>query len=90
MRKMLRAAVCSAAIAGAALVSAPAASAHTVEDNAGVLNGNDIAVQIPINACGNQINVIAVPILNAQKAVCTATAGAQQGVILGMLGHGGY
>ena len=94
MRKMLRAAVVSAALAGAALTGVPAASAQVVEDNDGVLNGNNIAVQVPVNVCGNQVNVIAIPVLNAQSAVCKATAVAPQDNILAILGgkkhHDGY
>lgn len=89
MRKVLRATVCSVAIAGAALVGVPAASADAVGDanNNGILNGNDVAVQVPVNACGNQVNVIAVPVLNSVTGVCKADASAQQGTILGGLGY---
>lgn len=82
MRKSLKAATLAVAFAGASLTGIPAASAQTAaENNAGLLNGTDVAVQVPVNVCGNQVNVIAVPVLNSQKAACEASAGAQQGVI---------
>lgn len=82
MRKSLKAATLAVAFAGAALTGVPAASAQTAEEtNAGLLNGSDVAVQVPVNVCGNQANVLALPILNSQRAACEASAGAQQGVI---------
>ena len=79
MRKVLATSGLAATLVGAALLG-PAASADALEDNDGILNGNDIAVQAPINVCGNQVNVIAVPVLNSQSAVCTAIANADQGI----------
>lgn len=95
MRKTLTAAASAVAIAGVTMLGAPAASAGIgAGSDSGILNGNNIAVQVPVNVCGNQVNVIAVPVLNAVTGVCNAKAGADQGDVLGIVtGHhhdGGY
>lgn len=89
MRKSLQAATLAVAFAGASLTGIPAASAQTaVDESTGLVNVSDVGVQVPLNVCGNQVNVIAVPVLNSQTAECEASAGAQQGAIaVGEDGH---
>jgi hypothetical protein len=44
--------------------------------DASILGGNQVKVPItaPINVCGNNVNVIAVPILNPTSAKCSSGA----------------
>ncbi|KQV18623.1 MULTISPECIES: chaplin [unclassified Kitasatospora] len=66
MRNMKKAAVLSLAAAGLLLGSAGAATASSeaeavVAGSPGVLSGNNVQVpiHIPVNVCGNTVNVIA-------------------------------
>ena len=82
MRKIVTATASAVAIAGGMLFGAPAANAQLVDD---------VAVQVPVNVCGNQVNVIAVPVLNSVTGVCNAEAEADQddNFIVGNLIGGG-
>ncbi|MDF5758925.1 chaplin [Spongiactinospora sp. TRM90649] len=80
LKKVLMQVGVAAGIAGVVFMASPA---HATIDHgdktsgdASILGGNQIKVPItaPINVCGNQVNVIAVPVLNPTSGVCTAGA----------------
>ncbi|WP_225878855.1 chaplin [Spongiactinospora rosea] len=76
LKKVLMQAGIAAGIAGVVFMASPA---HATIDNGdrtsgngSILGGNQLKVPItaPINLCGNQVNVIAVPVLNPTQGKC--------------------
>jgi hypothetical protein len=76
LKTIVKSGAAAAAIAGVALVGAPAhADIHT-SGNGGVLSGNQVVapISVPVNVCGN-----AIAILGIANAGCVGGAGVSNG-----------
>ena len=76
LKTMVKFGVAAGALAGAALIAAPASADINTSGNGGVLGGNQIVapISVPVNACGN-----AVAILGITNAGCVGGAGVANG-----------
>lgn len=76
LKNLVKSGVAAGAIAGVALMGAPAhADIHT-SGNGGVLSGNQVVapISVPVNVCGN-----AVAVLGIANAGCVGGAGVHNG-----------
>lgn len=84
LKTMVKVGVVTGAVAGAALLGAPAGADIHTSGKGGVLSGNQVVapISVPVNVCGN-----AVAILGIANAGCVGGAGVHNG---GGHGHGHY
>ena len=76
LKTMAKIGVATGALAGAALIAAPASADIHTSGNGGVLSCNQVVapVNVPVNVCGN-----AVAVLGIANAGCVGGAGAHNG-----------
>lgn len=76
LKTMVKFGVAAGALAGAALIAAPASADIHTSGNGAVLSGNQVVapISVPVNACGN-----AVAILGVANAGCVGGAGVANG-----------